>query len=135
MITPTSLKSAVFLARVKEAAVIAVKSAKCYPLPDDGTGKPRETKIGFAEVKAKRTGKVSLLVAFRRGSGLEFFDSSDRDITGQVLAALRDYHAELRQPVKPIYNVDGVSSALVGYVADTQDVKFSRATHALELRV
>lgn len=96
MLNKTALKSPVFLARIKAAAVQAIENARDYAVADTGNGQPGAVRVGFTEVKAKRTGKPSLLVAWRRGTGLEFFDNADRDITADVLAALRDYHNELR---------------------------------------
>lgn len=97
MLPRTALASPVFMARVKLAAVQAVKSAKPYPLADNGTGKARYIKFGHAEVLAKRTGKLSLIVAFHSGHGLSFIDGSDRDVTDDLLAALRSYHADMRK--------------------------------------
>ncbi len=107
MLTSTALKNPLFLARIKDAVVQAVQNAKAYPLADAGNGQPGSVKVGFRDVTAKRTGKLSLMVVFHRGQGLEFIDAHDRDVTTAVLTALRQYHANLRALVaKPFADID-----------------------------
>lgn len=96
MLPATALKSPVFMARVKAAIVHAIKTARAYPIAEAGKHAPGVRRVGFAEVLAKRTGKLSVWIAWHSNGGIEIFDSRDRDITAEVLAALRDYHAELR---------------------------------------
>jgi len=88
MLTKTALKSPVFLARVKAAVVRAVRHSY--------SPERRALGIGHAVVRAKRTGRLSLVVVARQGRGLEFFDGADRDITDDVLSALQAFHAEVR---------------------------------------
>lgn len=99
MLTATALRSPIFLARVKAAIETAIRSTRAYPLSSPENPVVRMHHAGFAEVKALRTGRLSLWVAFHRGQGLEIYDARDRDITADVLAALRHFHARLRRPL------------------------------------
>ncbi|WP_281686668.1 hypothetical protein [Pseudomonas citronellolis] len=92
MLNKTALKSPVFLARVKAAVARAVRHSY--------SPERRALGIGHAVVRAKRTGRLSLVVVARQGRGLEFFDGADRDITADVLAALQAFHAEMREAAK-----------------------------------
>lgn len=89
MLNKTALKSPVFLARVKAAVARAVRHSY--------SPERRALGIGHAVVRAKRTGRLSLVVVARQGRGLEFFDGADRDVTADVLAALQAFHAEMRE--------------------------------------
>lgn len=91
MLNKTALKSPVFLARVKAAVTRAVRHSY--------SPERRALGIGHAVVRAKRSGRLSLVVVARQEQGLEFFDGADRDITADVLAALQAFHAEMRTVV------------------------------------
>jgi hypothetical protein len=82
MLTKTALKSPRFLAAIKAAAVAAVRKSHAHPLP---------VGIGYA---LNRKGAVAVRAVAHCGRSVEYFDSRDRDVTAQVLAALRAWHIE-----------------------------------------
>lgn len=84
MLTKTALKSSKFLAAIKAAAVAAVRKSHAGLLP---------VGIGYA---LNRRGAVAVRAVAHRGRSVEYFDSSDRDVTSLVLAALRAWHTEAR---------------------------------------
>lgn len=102
MLNSTALRSPVFLARVKAAIETAIRSTRAYPLSSPENPVVRMHHAGFAEVKAIRTGRLSLWVAFHRGQGLEIYDARDRDITDDVLSALRHFHSSQRAPAQQV---------------------------------
>lgn len=78
MLTKTALQNPAFLARIKAAAVAAVRASQ---LP------------GVAQRPVcNRRGKLSVLAIHHKGKGLSFHDATDRDVTPVVLAALRRMH-------------------------------------------
>lgn len=82
MLNQTQLKHPAFLARVKAASVAAVHRAR----------RRGAFKVGMAVVH-NRKGAPSLLAVWHvQSRTLEYFDKSDRDVTAQVLAALRETH-------------------------------------------
>lgn len=81
MITSTSLKQAVFLVRIKVAIQKAIRKAHKSAVA-----------IGTAIVR-NRNGRSTCLVVWRAGiSQLQIIDTANRDITPDVLAALRVFH-------------------------------------------
>lgn len=81
MITSTSLKQAVFLVRIKVAIQKAIRKAHKSAVA-----------IGTAIVR-NRGGRSTCLVVWRAGiSQLQILDTANRDITSDVLAALRVFH-------------------------------------------
>ncbi|MGH9931700.1 MAG: hypothetical protein ACREA9_21060 [Pyrinomonadaceae bacterium] len=83
MITKTSLKSRRYLARVRRAAINAVKLAHAF-------------KSGICAFPVTNCrGDLSLYAIGRVGGSIEFHDAHDNDVSGIVLEALRDFHANL----------------------------------------
>lgn len=81
MITSTSLKQIAFLVRIKAAILLAVRKAHKSAVA-----------VGTVIVRNRR-GVASCLVVWRADSRkLEIFDTADRDITADTLAALRGFH-------------------------------------------
>lgn len=89
MLNSTALKSPAFLVRIKAAAIEAVKNSHAPNSRSHGIGQA---------VACNRKGRPAVLAAYHRRGGLEFFDMNDRDITTDVLAALRAYHREAAKP-------------------------------------
>lgn len=82
MITKTSLRSRRYLARVKKATVTAVNMAPWF-------------KSGVCMMPITNCrGDLSCYAIARVGGSIEYLDSQDNDITGAMLQALRDYHAQ-----------------------------------------
>lgn len=81
MITKTALQNPAFLARIRAAAVAAVRLAHISVKP-----------VGVVYVY-NRHGAPSIRAAWHMASRqLEFIDCADRDVTTVVLAALRQHH-------------------------------------------
>lgn len=83
MLTKTSLKSRRYLARIRRAAIHAVKLARGF----------RSGVCSFPVTNYR--GDLSLFVVARVGGSLEFLDKHDNDVSAIVLEALRDFHANL----------------------------------------
>lgn len=81
MINKTALQNPAFLARIRAAAIQAVRLAHIERKP-----------VGVAMVY-NRNGAPSIRAAWHMAAKqLEFFDCSDRDVTDAVLQALRAQH-------------------------------------------
>lgn len=79
MLNSTAIKNPAFLAKVGRAMLSASDYSRAFV-------------YGQFTVRNRRN-ELALTVIHRRAplSGFEFFDAADRDVTGQVIAALRQF--------------------------------------------